>query len=260
MPMLQGRHFTDADATTLRTVVVSQPFARKHFKGAAVGRTFRLGPTAADAADVTVVGITDGIMKAGDQELDIVYHAAPIGYQPTRTLYVRADRSGAFTVQALQAAVREVDARVPLGDPVTLHDTRSSTDLVRRLLARGAAALGMLALVLAAFGLYSVVAYVVSLRRQEVGIRLALGAEPGAIVTMIIRQALRPTLIGAGVGAAAAAAAGKVIQSQLFGTSGADPLVFLATGMLMVVVMAAASWIPARQAGRVDPLQVLRTE
>jgi len=260
MPMLQGRHFADADATTLRTVVVSQPFARKHFNGAAVGRTFRLGLTAADAVEVSVIGITDGIMKAGDQELDIVYHAAPIGYQPLRTLYVRTDRSGAFTVQALQAAVREVDARVPLGDPVTLHDTRSSTDLERRLLARGAAALGMLALVLAAFGLYSVVSYVVSLRRQEVGIRLALGADTGSVIRMIVRQALTPTLIGAAVGTGGAAAAGKVIQSQLYGTSSVDPLVFLATGLLMVVVMSAASWVPARQAGRVDPLQVLRTE
>jgi predicted permease len=260
MPLLQGRHFTDADAGALRTVMVNQPFAKKFFGGAAVGRTFRLGTTAADAMDVTVIGVTDGVMKRGDQEPMLVYHPAPIGYQPARTLYIRTDGSGAFTLPALQAAAREVDPRVPLGEPGTLNDARGGAALERRLLARGAATLGMLALLLAAFGLYSVVSYVVSLRRQEVGIRLALGAEPAAIVTMIIRQALRPTLIGAGLGAAAAAAAGKVIQSQLFGTSGADPLVFLATGMLMVVVMAAASWIPARQAGRVDPLQVLRTE
>ena len=260
MPMLQGRHFTGTDATTLRTVVVNQPFAKKHFGGAALGRTFRLGTTVADAVDVTVIGITDGIMKAGDQEPDIVYYPAPLGYQTARTLYIRIDRSGAFTVEALQTAVREIDPRVPLGEPVTLNDARSSSHLERRMLARGAAALGMLALVLAAFGLYSVVSYVVSLRRQEVGIRLALGAAPGSVVGMIVRQGLMPTLIGAALGAGAAAAAGKVIQSQLYGTSSADPLVFLATGLLMVVVMAVASWIPARQAGRVDPLQVLRTE
>jgi hypothetical protein len=260
MPLLQGRHFTEADARALRTVLVNQAFANKFFGGAAVGRTFRLGTAAAEAVDVTVIGVTDGVMKRGDQEPMLVYHPAPIGYQPSRTLYVRTDRSGAFTLQTLQAAAREVDPRVPLGEPVTLNDARGGAALERRLLARGAAALGMLALVLAAFGLYSVVSYVVSLRRQEVGIRLALGADTGSVVSMIVRQALTPTLVGAAVGAGAAAAAGKVIQSQLYGASSVDPLVFAATGLLMVVVMALASWIPARQAGRVDPLQVLRTD
>ena len=261
MPLLQGRHFVETDASSLRTVVVNQVFAKKFLAAAPLGRTFRLGTATGDAVDVTVIGVTDGIMKRGGQEPALLYHPAPIGYQPARTLYIRADRSGAFTVPALQAAVHELDPRVPLGDPSTLNDARSGgLASERRLLARGAAGLGMAALVLAAFGLYSVVSYVVSLRRQEVGIRLALGADAGSVVTMIVRQALTPTLIGAAVGAGAAAAAGNVIESQLFGTSNADPLVFLATGLLMVVVMVAASWIPARQAGRVDPLQVLRTE
>ncbi|HJR61121.1 MAG TPA: ABC transporter permease [Vicinamibacterales bacterium] len=260
MPLLQGRHFAEADARALRAVVVNQVFAKHFLAGAPLGRSFRLGATAGDAVDVTVIGVTDGIMKRGGQEPALLYHPAPIGYQPTRTLYIRADRTGAFTVSALQAAVREVDSRVPLGDPITLNDARGGLDVERRLFARAAAGLGMAALLLAAFGLYSVVSYVVSLRRQEVGIRLALGADAASVVTMIVRQALTPTLIGAAVGAAAAAAAGKVIQSQLYGTASVDPLVFLATGLLMVLVMAAASWIPARQAGRVDPLQVLRTE
>jgi ABC-type antimicrobial peptide transport system permease subunit len=129
-----------------------------------------------------------------------------------------------------------------------------------KLVARGAAWLGILALVLAAGGLYSVVSYVVSLRRQEVGIRLALGAAPRTIVAMIIRQALVPTLVGATAGAASAAVAGVVIRSQLYGTTIGEPQIFVGAGLLMVVVMAVASWIPARQAGRVDPLTVLRQE
>jgi ABC-type antimicrobial peptide transport system permease subunit len=101
---------------------------------------------------------------------------------------------------------------------------------------------------------------VVSLRRQEVGIRLALGAAPGTIVTMIVRQALMPTLVGTLLGAVGAAVAGALIRSRLHGTTPVDPLAFAAAGVLMVVVMTVASWIPARQAGTVDPLQVLRTE
>jgi hypothetical protein len=260
MPMLQGRHFTGQEAGHLRTVVVNEPFARKFFDGAAVGRTFRVGSALESGADVIVIGVTDGIMKAGGQEPALLYHAAPISYQPARALYIRIQAGGAFKIEALHVAVREIDPRVPLGTPVMLSDATGGAALERRLLARGAATLGTLSLVLAAFGLYSVVSYVVSLRRQEVGIRLALGAEAGSVITMIVREALKPTLIGAAIGAAASAAAGKLIASQLYGASRLDPLVFAAAGVLMVVVMTVASWIPARQAGRVDPLQVLRSE
>ncbi len=121
----------------------------------------------------------------------------------------------------------------------TLREDRDNRNVEYRWLATGAAWLGLAALLLAAAGLYSVVSYVVSLRRQEVGIRLALGA-----------------LVGAG----AAAAAGALIRSRLYGASPVDPLAFAAAGILMVAVMTLASWLPARQAGRVDPLTVLRTD
>jgi predicted permease len=262
VPLLQGRHFNDVDGRTLRSVIVNQPFAQRYFGGAAMGRSFRLASSVSPelTSDVTVVGIADGIMKRGDSEPPILYHPAPLAYEPARMLYVRLDESGVFTTAALHAAVRGVDVRVPVGETSTLRSINSSRNTEWKLLAQGAAALGILALVLAAGGLYSVVSYVVSLRRQEVGIRLALGADGAAVVRMIVRQALTPTLIGAAVGAGGAAAAGAVIRSRMYGASTTDPLTYAAAGVLMVLVMVAASWIPARQAGRVDPLQVLRTE
>src|SRR5918993_738262 len=122
MPMLQGRHFTGQEAGHLRTVVVNEPFARKFFDGAAIGRTFRVGSALESGADVIVIGVTDGIMKVGGQEPALLYHAAPISYQPARALYIRIQAGGAFKIEALHVAVREIDPRVPLGTPVMLSD------------------------------------------------------------------------------------------------------------------------------------------
>ena len=130
----------------------------------------------------------------------------------------------------------------------------------RRFFGQAVGVLGILALLLAAGGLYSVVAYIVSLRRQEVGIRLALGADAGSIVGMIVRQALLPTLLGAAIGAGGAAATGALIRSRLYGASPVDPIAFGGATLLMLAVMLLASWLPARHAGRVDPISVLRQE
>jgi predicted permease len=261
LPVLQGRGFVPADESSARTVVVNRAFMNGLLQGQAIGRTFTLGVGAAGAtAEVTVVGVVRGDTKVSDLELPIVYYSAPLLYQPARTLYLRLDRTGAFNAAALHAAVREVDPRVPVADVATFADIRLRTYSDVILLTRAVAILGVFALVLAAGGLYSVVAYIVSLRRQEVGIRLALGADAGSIVGMIVRQALLPTLIGAAVGAACAFTAGAIIRSQIFGLTPVDPVAFGAALMLMLAALLLASWIPARHAARVDPVSVLRQD
>ena len=262
VPLFQGRRFTPADQAALRTVVVNKPFADKFLNRQPLGKTFRFGVTrtAAAGAEVTVVGVVDGMLRRGDQEPPLVYYPAPLAYHPRRGLYIRLDRTGRFNLAGLQTAVREVDARVPIAAVSTLADIRGERDSELKILTRAAGVLGLLALLLAAGGLYSVVSYIVSLRRQEVGIRIALGAEARSIVGMIVRQALIPTLIGAAVGAGCAAAAGALIRSRLYGASPVDPIAFGAATLLMLIVMLVASWIPARHAGRVDPISVLRQE
>jgi putative ABC transport system permease protein len=262
VPILQGRRFARADHTALRTIVVNKPFVTKFLRGQALGQTVRLAATrAADGGtDVTIVGVVDGMLKRGDLEPPLVYYPAPLAYHPARALYIRLDRTGTFTAAALHAAAREVDARVPIAEISTLADIRGQRDSELKLLTRAAGILGILALVLAAGGLYSVVAYIVSLRRQEVGIRIALGAEARSVVGMIVRQALVPTLIGAIAGAGCAAAAGALIRSRMYGATPVDPLAFGGATVLMLAVMLLASWLPARHAGRVDPVQVLRQE
>jgi putative ABC transport system permease protein len=261
--LLHGRRFTPTDEIGLRTVVVNKPFADKFLRGQPLGRSFKLGAErigGSGSPEVTVIGVVDGILKRGDQEPPIVYYPAPLAYQPGRTLYVRLDRTGTFNVAALHAAAREVDARVPMREVSTLADLRGEKDRELKMLTRAAGMLGILALVLAAGGLSSVVAYIVSLRRQEVGIRIALGADVHSIVGMIVRQALIPTAVGASIGAGGAAMAGVLIRSRLYGATPVDPVAFGAATLLMLTVMLFASWLPARQAGRVDPVQVLRQE
>ena len=262
VPIFQGRRFHPEDQTTLRSVVVNKPFVARFLHGRALGQTFRLASAGAGggSVDVTVVGVVDGMLKRGDQEPPLLYYPAPLAYQSRRALYIRLDRTGTFNVASLQAAVREVDARVPMAQLSTLADIRGERDRELNMMTRAAGLLGILALVLAAGGLYSVVAYIVSLRRQEVGIRIALGADVRSIVGMIVRQALMPTLAGAAIGAGCAAAAGMLIRSRLYGASPVDPVAFGAATVLMLIVMLAASWIPARHAGRVDPIVVLRQE
>jgi ABC-type antimicrobial peptide transport system permease subunit len=214
------------------------------------------------ASDVTVVGIVGGILNMGPGlvEPPMVYYPVPMVYQPTRTLYVRTDGTGRFDAALLHAAAREVDARIPVSRVATLAEIRKNHNSEEQIFGQAVGVLGILALLLAAGGLYSVVAYVVSLRRQEVGIRIALGADAGSIVGMIVRQALLPTLIGAAVGAAGAAAAGATIRSRLYGAAPVDPLAFGGAALLMLAVMLLASWLPARNAGQVDPISVLRQE
>jgi putative ABC transport system permease protein len=257
-PLLQGRGFVPADEGTVRTVVVNQPFMNDLLQGQAIGRTFTLAVGAA-RAQVTVVGVVGGASKDGDDS-PVLYYPAPLVYQPAQTLYLRLDQTRQFNAAALHAAVRAVDPRVPLGDVATLAEIRrrGNSDII--VVTRAVGALGLFAMFLAAGGLYCVVAYIVSLRRQEVGIRLALGADAGSIVGMIVRQALVPTLIGAAVGAACAAVAGAIIRSQIFGLTPVEPFAFAGALLLMLSVMLLASWIPARHAGRVDPVSVLRQE
>jgi hypothetical protein len=287
--MTAGRGFDTSDVTGTRVVVVNSAFAKALLNGQPIGRRFRLArpaaapadgvepgmvvinngvptfrggprPTAAEAIDVLVVGVVDGVMKRDGVEPPIVYYPSPLVYQPARSVYLRLDGTRAFSAAAFHAAVRDLDARVPVVDLATLADIRMRKDREIRMVTRAAALLGILALALAAGGLYSVVSYVVSLRRREMGIRLALGADRGAIVAMILRQALMPTSIGAALGAAAAAIAGTIIRSRMYGAAPVDPAAFGGATLLMLLVMAAASWWPARQAGRVDPVRVLRQD
>lgn len=222
---LEGREFLDEDHESNRHVVVNRSFADRYLGGRAVGRSFTVSIGQDDTVrrEVSVVGVVDGVMKRGDTEGALIYFPQPVGHEPSPTLYVRRSPGSAVDAAILQAAVREVDQRVPLGRVRTLSEAREEAHQGMKLMARGAAILGGLALLLAATGLYSVVTYVVSFRRRELGVRLALGAAPHALVSMVVRQGLTPTLVGCVLGAGGAAAVGALVRSRMHGTATVDP-------------------------------------
>jgi predicted permease len=261
----QGRVFTrDEQTGPVRAVIVNGSFARRYLGSNALNHTIRIAAGDGDYAsgtDVVVVGVVGSeIGRSDEDDVPMLYYAAALAHAPARLLYIRFDDSRQFTLEALQAAVREVDYRVPIRDARTLRERRDGSDLERRLAANGVAVLGLFALTLAAGGLFGVVTYLVALRRREIGVRLALGASSASVVGLIVRQALLPTLVGALAGAGAAAAMGIVVRSRLYGTEPVNPLAFGSAALVLVATMALATLLPARHAARVDPMVVLREE
>ncbi len=155
-----------------------------------------------------------------------------------------------------QAALR-VDPRLPVYDVATMDEIRASWTATTRFNMLLLTTLGVIGLVLAAVGIYGVIAYFVNQRTQEIGLRMALGATEKRVLAMVTWQALRPVLFGLAVGVAGAVAASRVLSSLLYGVTATDPATF--AGVLVVLAAAAllASWVPARRAARVDPTRAL---
>jgi putative ABC transport system permease protein len=161
---------------------------------------------------------------------------------------------------SIRAAVREIDPMLPLQTVTTVNELYAEINARRRFAMQLMAGFAGLALLLGAIGVYAVVAYSVAQRRQEIGIRIALGALPTSVALQMVGGGVGLAVIGAAVGALAAAGATRFLESLLFGVEPTDAATFAAMGALLLVMTALASWIPARRAMRVDPVQALRTE
>jgi ABC-type antimicrobial peptide transport system permease subunit len=166
-------------------------------------------------------------------------------------------------VGGMREAFRSLDANLPVYDSRTLTEHMQGALFVQRMAADLLGAMGVLALLLAAIGLYGVIAYAVNQRTQEMGIRLALGASPGSLLGMIVGQGMKLTAIGVAIGLLLALGAfGSIgaMRSMLPGISPLDPLTFIAVPLTLASIALVASWIPARRAGRIDPLVALLVE
>jgi ABC-type antimicrobial peptide transport system permease subunit len=175
-------------------------------------------------------------------------------------LHVRVDGPAERAIRELREVVAVVDPELPLRAPIDLR--AAALDSVRELRVFGVLVTGfaVLALVLAAIGLYGLVAYGVSQRVREMGIRLALGAKPSALVGLVLRRSLMVSLVGVTVGLGLAVLLGKAIRGMLFGVSAGDPVTLLAAASILFATAALAAWIPARRAARVDATVSLRAE
>ncbi len=259
--LIEGRDFTDRDnSQALPVVIVSEAFARRFFRGQEpVGRKLRLG-----GADCTVIAVVKDIKYHSLSESPQPYLYLPMqqAWEP-RTglgLLVRTEGPPEQIVPVLQRELRSVDPNVNLDVVFALSDFISASWFVQKVAASLLGVLGTLALLLAALGLFSVMAYTVSQRTQEIGIRMALGAQVMDVFRPVLGQALRLTMVGVGIGLALSFALTRLIASQLLDVSATDPLTFVGVSCLLCAVALAASYIPARRATLVDPLVALRAE
>ena len=263
VPLRGGRAFTDRDtANAPPVVVVNESFARKFGLADPVGK--RVGFGRSTNYPIEIVGVV-----ADARHASVKGEPPPLIYFPRRQMagamqslwvYVR----GAIDPDALRVmiprVVAEVDPNVPVAVLETMRDRVNSNVYIDRLLSMLSAAFAALATLLAGIGLYSVLAYNVTQRTRELGLRLALGAEPARLRRMVLQQVGTMAVIGAAVGLAAALALGRVAQAVLFGLSGSDPVVFAAAAAVLAIVILVASWLPAWRASRIAPLEALRYE
>jgi predicted permease len=267
LDLVQGREFVAADRREIPDVaIVTESLASQLFKNAPLGRSLRASTPFPGAvpADLRIVGVVESPLGPSGEEVQAVFFPShfpsPIQRGTARTLHVRADGPAAALAPAIRDLVAGLDPRVPILELGTLDQTIRADILQQRMLARGAAILGIVALLLASAGLYGVTSYSVAMRWREIAVRMALGARPDRVLTMVCRQALAVATIGAVLGGLAAIAAGLVIRAEVFGVAGVDVVPLGGSAALLAAAMLLASILPAWRAARLDPMAVLREE
>lgn len=261
IPLRAGRDFGELDRPgTAPVVVVSESMARLAFPdGPAVGETLVL-----DDGAYTVVGVAAEVRQLpGTVETrPMVYFPAEqqTGIAPFGVIAVRAGIDVGAVTAAILAAVRDVDPELALFDLTTMERALEASWAPRRFQALLLGAFAALALVLAASGLYALIAYLAAQRTREIGVRLALGATRTDVARLVLGDGAIPVVIGAVLGLVGAFALARVVEGQLFGVTAADPLTYLAAPLVLAIVALLAGWMPTRRALRVDPVETLRVE
>ena len=259
IPLVEGRPFTEEEASGDRPVIiVNETFARTYWPGeSAVGRVVHDGGFDQRALQIVGVARDHKVRSAG--EAPMPYAHVPIGTGRSIELVVRTAGPAAAIVPALKRAVWALEPDTVFTGEGAATEAVDATMAPTRIGAALIGVVGVLALLLAAVGLYGVIAYSVSLRTREVGIRMALGAERGQVLRMVLAQGTRLALVGTGLGAALAAGAATVLQSMLYGVSTFDPLAYGAAAGLLMLVALGANLAPAVAASRVQPATAIRT-
>ncbi|MFL6275563.1 MAG: ADOP family duplicated permease [Blastocatellia bacterium] len=265
IPLRRGRLLDEHDnAAAPPAVLISESLAKSKFLDQdPIGQRLRIGPTTGPWN--TVVGVVGNVRQtslAVDQT-DAVY-ITNAQWQPfadrARWLVVRARGDAAALAPAVRKAIWSVDKDQPIVKVATMDDLLAASAAVRRFALTLFEAFGLVALVLAATGIYGVLSGSVTERVREIGVRLALGATRGNILALVIRQGMTMTMLGMVIGVSGAVAASQALVSLLFGVSRLDPLTYLGVMALLASVSAVACWVPAWRAARVDPAITLRAE
>jgi predicted permease len=257
IPLLAGRTFNDGDRQR-KAALVSERLAERLWPGQnPLGRTFTNG----SSTWYEVIGVAHDVRAHADAQPVFMVYRGYWEWPPTRaTLAVRAAGDPRSIAGAIHAAIRNVDADVPLPELRTMREVLDLSVAERRFQMLLAAFFAATALLLASLGIYGVVSYTIARRTNEMGVRMALGAQPGDVRGMVLRQGMTPVALGLIVGVGGALAAGRLLASLLYEVSARDPLVIGAVSVLLALVALAACYLPANRAARVDPLAALRYE
>ena len=263
VPMLRGRFFSDRDrADGQRVAIINETTARTHWPNEdPLGKRFKFGHPDGDAPWLTVAGIVADTRRAGVDHPVFTESYEPYTQDPrSMTVLIRTTGEPTAIAPAFRAAVRELDQDQPLARVAPLDELIDNQTAARRFNTWLLGAFGAAAIALTAIGLYSLLAYLVALRRHEMAVRLAIGGTPNHVLGLIVRHVSWMVGIGLSLGLAGALTAAQSMRGLLFGIEPWDPLSQTVTIALLGAVAVAAAWIPARRAMRVDPAMVLRME
>lgn len=260
--LLEGRDFVPADLREKANVaIVNRRFAEHYFgEKSAVGRHIGFGGGPGTKLDIEIVGVVANTLYEGPREGLRRQVYVPINGNRGVAFYVRAAMGSQSVYGVVRGAVKSLDPALPVYELKTLGDQLDQTLLSERLIALLSAGFGLLATLLAAVGLYGVMAFVVARRTKELGVRIALGARPGQVLWLVMREVLVLLGVGLAIGVPAAIGLGRYVASQLYGVEANDPWVAAITAIALGVVSALAGLVPARRASRIDPILALRFE
>jgi putative ABC transport system permease protein len=265
MRLVAGRTFSETDHPESPPVaIVNEAFVRQFVAdGEAVGRRFTFGDGSGDNVQwFTIAGVIADARRSGPTE-----SVRPESYFsqtqfPARalTLLIRTEHAPLELLPAVRSAIRQVDAQLPLAEVATVEQLMQRALSTRRFTMQVLMLFAAVAATLAAIGIYGVMAYLVSSRTREMGVRLAVGAEPADVVRLVLRSAANQIVPGLAIGLGGALLLTRLLRSQLFGVSPTDPLTYAGVALALGGIALLASWLPARRAARVDPMQSLRNE
>jgi putative ABC transport system permease protein len=266
MRLIEGREIETRDAEgTLPVALINQTLARNYWSGEnPIGKQFKVGAYKEKSPWITVIGIVGDVHQAGldvpaRAEMYLPYQQQDFGYEP-EYLAVRTSGDPMALAEIVRQQIWSVDKEQPVAGVMPLEDLVDENLSSRRMQASLLSSFAVLAVLLVSLGIYAVLSFAVTQRTQEIGVRVALGAQPRDVLRMILSQGFKLFLIGAAIGLAAAFALSRTLVNLLYGVSAYDPASFAIVTILLAVVALLACYIPARRATRVDPLIVLRYE
>jgi len=264
-PLLHGRFFSRADGPASPLVaIINEAMARQLWPGSdPVGKRFKLGPEDTASPWYTVVGVVGDMRREGLEKDPIPQMFQPLAQDPPRRAILLARTSADEPLKmagAVQAAVGRVEKNAPIYGVATLENQLGAFLTERRFQTSLLTGFSVIAMLMAAIGIYGLIQYSIAMRTREIGIRIAVGAQAGEIFRMILGEGLKLSLAGLMLGLVGAFCLRGAIASLLFGVTAADPLTFMTVSLLLIAVAAAACYFPARRAMKVEPIVALRQE